>query len=83
METAINITDQNPPKALVHVDLDGASHIYRYHGWRYDSAHDPIFKSGMKSLLDALDRSLVVPNLVEQFQRRVAPELGLPFLKHQ
>lgn len=39
------------PQAAVHVDLDGASHIFDHHGWRYDHAHDPLFESGLISLL--------------------------------
>ena len=45
------------PKAVIHVDLDGASHIYRYHGWKYDENSDPIFSSGMNHLLEFLDRN--------------------------
>jgi peptidoglycan/xylan/chitin deacetylase (PgdA/CDA1 family) len=45
-------TDTAPP-AAVHVDLDGARHIFRAHGWRYDGASDPLFVSGLTGALDA------------------------------
>jgi len=48
---------QEPPKAVVHVDLDGASHIFRYHGWRYEYADDPLFETGMKNVLSFLNHN--------------------------
>jgi peptidoglycan/xylan/chitin deacetylase (PgdA/CDA1 family) len=40
------------PKAVVHVDLDGAGHIYRAHGWFYDYPDDPLFETGIKNMLN-------------------------------
>jgi peptidoglycan/xylan/chitin deacetylase (PgdA/CDA1 family) len=36
---------------MVHVDLDGARHIFRAHGWTYDQADDPLFESGLERAL--------------------------------
>jgi len=41
--------------ATVHVDLDGARHIYAAHGWSYDRASDPLFDTGLRNTLDFLD----------------------------
>ena len=46
-----------PPTAVVHVDLDGARAIYHRHGWLYPYADDPLFTTGLKNLLDFLDRN--------------------------
>lgn len=43
------------PSAVVHVDLDGAKHIFRDKGWKYDYSDDPLFESGLTGLLDFLD----------------------------
>lgn len=43
------------PLATVHVDLDGARHIYAAHGWSYDRANDPLFDTGLRNTLDFLD----------------------------
>jgi hypothetical protein len=43
------------PLATVHVDLDGARHIYAAHGWAYDRASDPLFDTGLRNTLDFLD----------------------------
>jgi len=40
------------PLAVVHVDLDGARHIFRAHGWTYDRHDDPLFESGLRGALD-------------------------------
>ena len=41
-------------QAAIHVDLDGARHIYRAHGWPYDSGDDRLFESGLRGALDFL-----------------------------
>ena len=46
-------------RAVVHVDLDGARHIYQSHGWTYDYADDPLFVSGFRNLLSFLDRNRI------------------------
>jgi peptidoglycan/xylan/chitin deacetylase (PgdA/CDA1 family) len=45
--------------AAVHVDLDGARHIYRAHGWVYDGSEDPLFETGLQSALEILDDARV------------------------
>ena len=39
----------------MHVDLDGATHIYDHHGWANHYISDPIFESGMRNLLPFLE----------------------------
>jgi len=47
----------NPP-AVIHCDLDGARHIYRYHGWDWpDESDDPLWDSGLDNLLSFLARN--------------------------
>ncbi|HYN08799.1 MAG TPA: polysaccharide deacetylase family protein [Vicinamibacterales bacterium] len=53
----------NQPLAAVHLDLDGARHIYRAHGWTYDPADDPLFESGLRGALDLLARTNVTATL--------------------
>jgi hypothetical protein len=38
--------------AALHLDLDGAAHIYRIHGWAYTSPEDPLFETGLPRALD-------------------------------
>jgi hypothetical protein len=45
------------PAAVVHVDLDGARHIYENNGWAYDLEGDPLFETGLTNLLDFFDRN--------------------------
>jgi peptidoglycan/xylan/chitin deacetylase (PgdA/CDA1 family) len=40
------------PQVAVHVDLDGASDIFRAHGWSYRPGTDPVFDSGLEAFLD-------------------------------
>jgi peptidoglycan/xylan/chitin deacetylase (PgdA/CDA1 family) len=56
-------TPDATPLAAVHLDLDGARHIYRAHGWRYDPADDPLFESGLRGALDLLARRNVSATL--------------------
>lgn len=42
------------PPAVIHIDLDGARHIYRTHGWAYKADDDPLFESGMRGALEVL-----------------------------
>lgn len=44
------------PKAVVHVDLDGASAIYEANGVSYNYEVDSLFESGLRNLLPLLDR---------------------------
>ncbi|MEM7236104.1 MAG: polysaccharide deacetylase family protein, partial [Planctomycetota bacterium] len=43
--------------AVIHVDLDGARHIYRHHRWDYPWDDDPLFTSGMENLLSFLEEN--------------------------
>ena len=44
------------PPATVHLDMDGAAHIFRAHGWSYPSSEDPLFFSGLRAFLDMFAR---------------------------
>jgi hypothetical protein len=44
---------------VIHVDLDGASDIYRAWGWEYPYEDDSVFDSGMHALLELFDRNHV------------------------
>ncbi len=45
-------TAQRPrPKAVVHVDLDGADRIFRVHGWPWERASDRLFETGLEGCL--------------------------------
>jgi len=41
------------------VDLDGAAHIFRLHGWRYAPSDDPLFESGLRRALDFFENAQV------------------------
>jgi len=45
--------------AVVHVDLDGATDIYRSHGWPYPFTDDPLFESGFRRMLDFFARNQI------------------------
>ncbi len=51
------------PQAVLHVDLDGAAHIYAHHGWDWPHGDDPVFESGMENLLSFLDHNGVKATL--------------------
>ena len=40
------------PLAAIHLDLDGATHIFRAHGWRYAGNDDPLFETGLWRALE-------------------------------
>jgi hypothetical protein len=42
--------------AVVHLDLDGGSHIYRIHGWSYEAQDDPLFETGLQQALKFFDK---------------------------
>lgn len=67
------MTMQRPP-AVIHVDLDGASAIYKVHGWPYPYEADPLFESGMKNLLDLLGRLSIKATLFV-----IASDLDIPY----
>ncbi|NDQ57418.1 MAG: polysaccharide deacetylase family protein [Acidipila sp.] len=49
----------NLPPAVIHVDCDGATDIYRMHGWRYSQPEDHLFASGMRNALEFFQRNTV------------------------
>lgn len=61
------------PSAVVHVDLDGARHIFQAHGWSYPASEDPLFESGMRNLLDLLDERRITATLFV-----IAEDLDVP-----
>jgi len=40
------------PLAAIHLDLDGATHIFRAHRWTYDGNDDPLFDTGLWRALE-------------------------------
>jgi len=44
------------PPAALHIDLDGARHIFRLHGWHW-AGNDPIYENGVPHALDFLERA--------------------------
>jgi peptidoglycan/xylan/chitin deacetylase (PgdA/CDA1 family) len=51
------------PSAVVHVDLDGATHVYRAHGWTPSFARDSLFESGLTRLLAFFEERRIVATL--------------------
>lgn len=51
------MTELSTPRAVIHVDLDGASQIYAHHGWRYPYPDDSVFETGMRNLLVFLEKN--------------------------
>ena len=43
-----------PPPAVIHVDLDGALHIHRAHGWSDPPGRDLLFTTGLQNTLALL-----------------------------
>jgi len=41
--------------AVVHVDMDGARHIFRLRGWTWPTDTDPVFETGVRHALDTFD----------------------------
>jgi peptidoglycan/xylan/chitin deacetylase (PgdA/CDA1 family) len=44
-------------RAAVHLDLDGARHVFQAHGWRYRAGDDPLFESGLQGALELFART--------------------------
>jgi peptidoglycan/xylan/chitin deacetylase (PgdA/CDA1 family) len=51
------------PSAVVHVDLDGATQIFRAHGWSPSFKRDTLFESGLTQLLAFFDDRRIVTTL--------------------
>lgn len=41
--------------AVVHLDLDGARHIFRLHGWNWSAGPDPVYATGVPRALDLFE----------------------------
>ncbi len=54
-----SITDKHDKhlKATIHIDLDGASHIYKTHGWSYKCGYDHLYMTGLQRALDFLEKA--------------------------
>ena len=61
--SAADSTGRQNPLAAVHVDLDGARHIFRHNGWEYTHPDDPLFASGMENLLAFLERDSITATM--------------------
>jgi peptidoglycan/xylan/chitin deacetylase (PgdA/CDA1 family) len=80
------------PWALVHLDLDGAKHIYRAHGWSYRAADDPLFETGLRGALEVFAGSriratlfVIAEDLLDPRKRdliRAAAEAGHEIASH-
>lgn len=49
--------------AVVHVDLDGATQIYRAHGWTPSFSRDSLFETGLTRLLAFFEQRRIVATL--------------------
>lgn len=67
------MTDSSRAPLAVHVDLDGASVIYRAHHRQYPGKGDPIYMSGMRNMLSAFREFSVRATLFV-----IAEDLGVP-----
>ena len=54
-----------PPRAAIHLDLDGATDIFRVHDWPYpkEGGLDPLFDDGLPRALDFFDEEGVKATL--------------------
>ncbi len=43
--------------AAIHLDLDGATHVYRAHGWTYPGREDGLFQTGLPKALECFERA--------------------------
>jgi len=50
------------PPASIHLDLDGASDIFRMWGWRFEG-EDTVFESGLRNALDLFDANHIRASL--------------------
>jgi peptidoglycan/xylan/chitin deacetylase (PgdA/CDA1 family) len=60
MQHASSQTAERPApdrRAVVHVDLDGGTHIYAAHGWRWMAREDLLAATGLSAALDFFDRA--------------------------
>ncbi len=64
---------EDRPPGTVHIDLDGAKHIFAAHGWEYPLDRDDLFLSGLEAALDFLGRARVCATFFV-----IAEDLGDP-----
>lgn len=67
--------------ATIHLDLDGARHIYRSHGWTGKSDDDRLFETGLRRALHFFDRAevsatvfVIAEDLVDPKKRELLKE---------
>jgi hypothetical protein len=60
-------------RAVIHLDLDGASAIYRVHGCSFDADRDGLFETGLQNALDFFRKAKVQATLFV-----IAEDLGDP-----
>lgn len=73
------------PLAAVHLDLDGASHIYRLHGWDWAADIDAVYESGVSRALDIFaqfDIHATFFVIAEDLDDAVKAELVQEIVKH-
>src|ERR1700730_6859015 len=75
------VNDQRKrPPAVIHVDLDGATDIFKMHGWTFSDPVDPIFETGLRNSLDFFERNqiratlFVIANSLDNPRKRVLLE---------
>lgn len=73
MARGVGGRDPAPPCA-VHLDLDGARHIFRVHGWHLEAERDRLFESGLSAALELFSEIDVRATLFV-----IAEDLGDPF----
>jgi peptidoglycan/xylan/chitin deacetylase (PgdA/CDA1 family) len=67
------------PPAAIHVDLDGASDIFRMWGWRFEG-EDSVFQTGLRHALDLFDANgiratlFVIADSLDQPRKRALIE---------
>jgi peptidoglycan/xylan/chitin deacetylase (PgdA/CDA1 family) len=49
--------------AVIHLDLDGARHIFQAHGWNYPDKADQLFETGLRGALEAFADAGIVATL--------------------
>jgi len=53
--SATILKDRERALAAIHLDLDGAAHIFRAHGWTYGGHDDPLFETGLWRALELFE----------------------------
>lgn len=74
----MSLSNSHPP-AAIHVDLDGASDIFRMWGWRF-AGEDSVFETGLRNALDLFDANgiratlFVIADSLDQPRKRALIE---------